>query len=84
MQVVKRDGSLQEYNPEKIARVVEAAGLSPDQAKTLADTVTRWVNQSGNPQIPTREIRDKVVEQLQNVNSNAANLFAWYESTKDR
>jgi len=84
MQVVKRDGSLQEFDQEKIARVVAAAGLSPDQSQTLAGMVARRVNESGKSQISTLEIRDNVVEELHKVNPSTANLFVWYEGTKDR
>ena len=34
LQVIKRDGSIEDYNEAKITRVVIAAGLNPDQAQT--------------------------------------------------
>ncbi len=38
-QVIKRDGSLEPFDKQKVARVVNAAGLGKDQAQALADTV---------------------------------------------
>lgn len=84
MQVQKRDGSLEDFDQGKIARVVHAAGLTEDQAQTLAETLNQWANAIGKPLISTREIRDKVIEELYKVNRNAANLFVWYQGTKEQ
>lgn len=84
MQVIKRDGSYEEFDQGKIARVTQAAGLSSDQAQALADKLAQWANQSGKSQIPALEIRNQVVAELQKVNPNAANLFVWYEGTKNK
>lgn len=80
--VLKLDGSHEEFQPEKIARVVKAAGLSDEQAKQLSLDVTNWVNTQANGEITTLQIRDKVLEELRKVNSYAANLYEWYEKTK--
>lgn len=83
--VLKRDGSYEDYEEAKIVRVVIAAGLQPDEAQTLATTVTQWVNGlPKEPIISTHQIRDKVVEKLKYVNEYAAGLFVWYEQTKDK
>ena len=84
IKVLKRDKTLEEFNPKKIARVVHAAGLTEQQATKLAQTVANWVSNLGDEQISTLQIRDKVVRELKNVNKYAANLFEWYEKTKER
>lgn len=84
LKVVKRDGSLEDFDQNKIARVVTAAGLDPEAAYKLAEAVAVWAKSLGQNQITTATLRDKVVEELQKVNKYAANLFVWYEKTKDK
>lgn len=84
LNVLKRDGSIEEFSPDKIARVTQAAGLESDQAKLLADKVTEFASSNGENPIPSSKIRDKVVEELTKVNKYAADLFTWYEKTKKR
>ncbi len=83
IEVIKKDGSIEPFYPQKIARVTHAAGLTTEQAQKLADTVTEWVKAQNKPQITTLEIRNKVVELLRQANEYAANLFVWYEKTKE-
>lgn len=80
--IIKSDGSTEEFQPAKITRVVMSAGLSEEQAKTLAQNVTDWVNSREQEKITTLQIRDKVLEELRKINSYAAGLFEWYEKTK--
>jgi transcriptional regulator NrdR family protein len=82
-QVLKRDGSVENFEPEKIARVVEAAGLEEDEAEDLAARVEKWVIESKKEEISSQEIRDKVIEELQDVDEYAANMYTWYQKTKD-
>ena len=42
IQVIKKDGSLEDFEKDKIERVTTAAGLSQDQAKKLADDIGKW------------------------------------------
>lgn len=82
--VKKRDGSFEEFNPDKIMRVLQAAGLETSQAKLVADAITAFVNHNGENTISSRQIREKVIEELSRINRYVADLFAWYESTKER
>lgn len=84
LKVVKRDGSLEEFNPAKIARVVQAAGLTPAQAGLLSQKVAEWASGLGKSQIPSRQIGDKVLEELKEVSKYAADLFEWYGKTKKK
>jgi len=80
--VLKRDGSFEEFQPAKIARVVKAAGLTDEQADLLAKQVAEWVDNSGQNPISTLQIRNEVVEKLRKVNTYVAGLFEWYEENK--
>lgn len=81
--VVKRNGSLEEFDVAKIARVTQAAGLEEEQAKVLAKKVGDFFSKLPQTQISSLQIRDKVAEELKEVNSRAADLFSWYEKTKE-
>ena len=74
-QVVKRDGSIEDFNQGKIARVVTAAGLNDDQAETLAAKIAKWVEDTKLSPLTSLKIRNKVVEELRQVDQYAANLF---------
>ena len=83
-QVVKKGGTLEDFEKDKIERVITAAGLSQEQAKKLASDIEKWVETSGKNQIAVLQIRDQVLRELNNLNQFAANAFVWYEKTKDR
>lgn len=87
LEVVKRNGSTEDFQPEKIARVVKAAGLTFRQSQILGSRLAEWASEQQKTKkqtkITTIEIRDKVIEELQKVSLHAANLFTWYEKTKD-
>ncbi len=82
IQVKKRDGSLEDFDQTKIARVVTVAGLTHEQGQKLAAEITNWAQTNSNSFITSFQIRDKVIEELRKLNPNAANLYAWYEKTK--
>ncbi len=84
IKVIKRDGSSEFFHPTKIEKVVKAAGLTEKQAKKLTQNVTLWVKSQGEKIITTREIRDKVVEELLKADKYAHDLYVWYEQTKDK
>ena len=81
--VIKRDGSKQAYDPDKIIQVSEAAGLEVSQAVQLAQTINQWITNSGRNQVTSLEIRDKVLEIMDILNPQVASLFRWYQKTKD-
>lgn len=82
-QVTKRDGSIEPYEEGKIVRVVVAAGLSPDQARTLSVKVTDWMDSLPEENISSLQIRDQVLELLAQTNENVANFYRWYQKTKE-
>ena len=82
-QVVKKDGTLEDFEKDKIERVTLAAGLSQEQAKKLAGDIETWTQNSGKNKITTLQIRDRVVSELGKINQFATNAFVWYEKTKE-
>lgn len=82
-EVIKRDGTLEDYTEEKIKKVVTAAGINPDEAKTLAGNITKWLEKNNMLKVTSLQIRDHVIDELKKVNQYAANFFIWYEKTKD-
>ncbi len=82
-EVVKRDGSLEDYDEVKIVRVATATGLEPAQAQTLAAGITKWIKDNLLSKITTLQIRDKVLEDLKVADAPSADLYLWYEQTKD-
>lgn len=84
IKVVKRDGKIEKYNPEKIIRVVMAAGLTKAQAQELAKKVTSWVKLLKDKSIPSLRIRDKVIQEIQKSDKYSANAFIWYQKIKDK
>ena len=80
--VIKRDGSTESFSPEKIVRVLLAAGLEEDKAKALAAHVAAWAASLDKPQITSLQIRDQVQTELDQINPYIAGLFRWYQKTK--
>ncbi|OGD83283.1 hypothetical protein A2165_03795 [Candidatus Curtissbacteria bacterium RBG_13_40_7] len=83
LQIIKKDGSKENFDINKIVRVVTAAGLHPDQSQNLAQIVFEWFQKQGKSQISALEIRNKVIEELSKVDKFAVDAYTWYEKTKD-
>ncbi len=81
--VIKRDATEEEFDQDKIARVVTAAGLKPSEGFQLATKMATWVQSLNKPKITTYEVREKVIEELKKINPIVADLFTQYEKTKD-
>lgn len=84
IQVVKKDGSYQPYDQDKIEKVTVAAGLKPQEGQALALKVTQWIKTQGEEKIETEKIRNFVLEELQKINKFAARAYDWYEKKKDK
>ncbi len=83
IQIIKRDGTKEPFDEEKIDRVVVAAGLSPDNATTLVNNLKTWVQAQNKQEFSSLEIRDQVMIEMQKLDVYAANMFSWYQKTKD-
>lgn len=82
-QVVKRDGSTEKFSIINIAKVVTAAGLNPDQAKAVSEKIATWAESQKVDSLTSLQIRDQVLKELLTLNENAADLYKWYEQSKD-
>lgn len=83
VRVIKRDGSKEDFTVDKISRVVEAAGLKKDEVQNVTNNTLAWLQQINTDEISSLQIRDKVIEELKKINEYSANMFSWYEQTKD-
>jgi len=81
--VVKRDGTLEVYDESKIVRVAEATGLDNIHAQAVAKDVTEWIKSNSLLKVTSLQIRDAVLSNLKKINEASADLFTWYEGTKD-
>lgn len=81
--IIKRNSKAEVFDSRKIDRVVKAAGLTEDQAKKLVETISQWVSSLNIEQLHSVQLRDKVLEEMRKLNKNAANMFAWYQKTKE-
>jgi transcriptional regulator NrdR family protein len=84
IKVQKRNGSIEDYDPNKIKRVVIAAGLNEEEAEKLVQAVNRQIEERGKTQVTSIQIRDQVIIEIQKLNRNAANKFIWYEKLRDK
>lgn len=79
MQVKKKDGRLEDFDREKVARGVVAAGASPETANMIATEVENWAGGAATEgAIATTEIRGKVLELLRLKDPAAATSFEQY------
>lgn len=83
-QVLKRDGSLEPFTPAKVNRVLMAAGMDTQKANIITQAVSAWVKSSQFSQISSLQIRDRVVEELEKSDPRIANIFVWFEKTKEK
>jgi len=83
IEVVKRDGTVEIYDEAKIIKVAMACGLDLEHAQALAASVTKWIKGNSLSKVTSLQIRDAFLEDLKKVNESAADLFLWYEQTKD-
>jgi transcriptional regulator NrdR family protein len=82
MQIIKRDKTREEFQPQKIKRVVIAAGLTESESETLMNNLNNWVDANKFETLEVTSLRNKVVEELSALNKYAADLYQWYEETK--
>lgn len=81
--VIKRDGSKEPFDPEKISQVVRAAGLEEDLAQKLTRDISIWIKALGQSEVSSLKIRDEVITELESLDEYVAGLFRWYQKTKD-
>lgn len=83
-QVIKRDGSEEPFEKHKLIRVVRAAGLTEKDAYRLVNIVADWIQSYHSASVSSLLIRDKALIELRKTHLPAANLYEWYQQTKER
>lgn len=81
--VSKRDGSVEPFEPQKIKKVVIAAGLDENRANTVVANIVAWAQGHDDQTITSLSIRDRVLHELKLMDEYSANMFAWYQKTKE-
>ena len=84
IKVSKRNKSTEDYSPEKIMRVVKAAGLTQKEAMQLTSSITKRLKKRSRPEVTSLQIRDRVLVEIQKRNVAAAKKFIWFEKYKDK
>jgi transcriptional repressor NrdR len=67
IQVIKRDGSHQEFDRRKLASAIEKAGskqLQPENVERLIDDLEATIKQSGTSEVASQRIGEMVLERL--------------------
>ncbi|HKC05149.1 MAG TPA: ATP cone domain-containing protein [Patescibacteria group bacterium] len=82
-EVIKRDGTIEKYDEGHVTKVAVACGLKPEEAQALAESVTIWIKDNSLSKVTSLQIRDIFLEDLKKINKSAADLFLWYEETKN-
>ncbi|MFC1726939.1 ATP cone domain-containing protein [Patescibacteria group bacterium] len=83
IKVIRRDGVVEDFDPKKVSKVAQSAGLAPEQADSLAETVASWIEERDQPVVSSFIVRMKIVEELRKIDEHAADLYTWYGTTKD-
>lgn len=82
-QVIKRDGTEEPFEKHKLVRVVRAAGLSEQQAHDLAEIIAGWIHEFHSQSVSSLLIRDKTLIEMRKIHLPAAQLYEWYQQTKE-
>ena len=86
--VIKKDGTIEPFNPEKIKNSIKAAAvetdLSEERKNEVAEQVTATIVQmaEGKEEIATSEIKEKVLSELDSVESAIAEAWRKYDQEK--
>lgn len=78
----KRDGTTEVFHPEKIIRVLLAAGLSESDALQTAQTISQYLHSLHKKTVASLLIRDRVQLELDARFPYTAGLYRWYQKTK--
>ena len=85
-QVIKKDGTKQPFDPEKIKTAIglaaEQAGLSEERKNEVVEQVATAVIQLADTkeEIATSELREKILSELDNIEPSVASV--WREHRK--
>lgn len=89
-QVIKRDGTREPFDSEKIRRAIEGsardAGLAPERINEVVNQVSGTVLQfaASKEEIATVELIEKILDELNKIEPRAATAWKKYEQEKSR
>ncbi|MBI3396871.1 hypothetical protein HY045_00180 [Candidatus Woesebacteria bacterium] len=76
LKVQKNDGTIEDFDKEKLVKSIVAAGVPINQAQGLAGQVESWASgASTEGVIASAEIRTKVIELLGAANASAVEAY---------
>ena len=78
VKVVKKDGSTEDFQGEKIVRACEGCGTTREDADMIASEIEKEVYDG----IKTSEIRDKILEKLRAIDPDLE--IAWIEYEREK
>jgi len=83
LKVKKKNGSVEDFNREKLMKSMRKAGMeSKERVEKIATAVTNFVkNQAEKGVVETSRIRGKVLEQMRTLNKGAAEKFEKFTKT---
>jgi transcriptional regulator NrdR family protein len=84
IKITKKDGSKEMFDPKKIERVLNAAGLNDKQTKYVTEKIIEWVKNNKEFEVSSQDIRKKVYQELQAVDEYTANFYKWYKKTEGK
>jgi 2-phosphoglycerate kinase len=84
IKVRKRDNTFEPYHESNIVKVLVAAGMKENDANLVSQKISTWLKSNNTKDVSSLEIRDKVIEELELINTDVADLYKWYESTKNK
>lgn len=74
--VIKRDGNSEPWSSDKIIASVGKCGVEVKTAENICSNIKLWFeNNSRDSKISSKEIRDRVVEELKNVDPVASESY---------
>jgi len=88
--VIKKDGTKEPFDAEKVRRSIAAAAqrteLSEERRNEVVQQVSSAVLQvaAGKEEIPTAEIREKILSELSTVEPSVAEAWRKYEAEKSK
>jgi transcriptional regulator NrdR family protein len=78
--VKKKDGTLEDFDRQKIVSGVVKAGASPEDAQKVADAIEVWLSTVAKEDVvDSMEIRTKGLEVLKTVNPDVAAQFETFK-----
>lgn len=75
--VIKMDGSVQDFDKEKIVQSIIKAGASEKVARKIADKIEKKI--ADREEITTREIREMVLKELEKSDPTARDSWIFYD-----